>query len=147
MTNALTDLDQINAELMTGSARNPFGREVKPGDGVSGEIIAVIRRHRHNSQGQPLYWVNRRPTVAQSGDPVIDSQLIIETDAHDDDQDDGLRAVTMDRDVQRAIRTGLRRARANGVAIGGRIDALLFVGPGEGGNGRVYDLGGYTAPA
>ncbi|APE33803.1 hypothetical protein BOX37_07260 [Nocardia mangyaensis] len=147
MTNALTDLDQINAELMTGSARNPFGRDVAPGDGVSGEIIAVIRRHRHNSQGQPLFWVNRRPQVAATGDPVIDSQLILETDDRADDEDDGLAAVTMDRDVQRAIRAGVRRARANGVAIGGRLDGLLFVGPAEGGNGRVYDLGSYTPPA
>ncbi|MFD4434245.1 hypothetical protein [Nocardia sp. NPDC058497] len=147
MTNAMTDLDQINAELMAGGARNPFGREVQAGDGVTGEIIAVVRRHRHNSQGQPLFWVNRKPQAAQSGDPVIDSQLILETDARDDDQDDGLRAVTMDRDVQRAIRIGLRRARANGVAIGGRIEGLLFVGPAEGGHGRVYDIGSYTPPA
>ncbi|MGV9676378.1 hypothetical protein ACWDSJ_13945 [Nocardia sp. NPDC003482] len=147
MTNALTDLDQINAELMGAGARNPFGKDVQPGTDVSGEIVAVVRRHRHNSQGQPLYWVNRKPMPAASGDPVIDSQLILETGARDDDQDDGLRAVTLDRDVMRAISTGIRRARVNGVALGGRIEGLLYVGPAETGYGRVYDLGAYIPPA
>ncbi|WP_306364618.1 hypothetical protein [Nocardia sp. CC227C] len=146
MTNALTDLDLINAELMGTGARNPFGKDVQPGHGVSGEIVSVVRRHRHNSQGQPLYWVNRKPTPAAAGDPVIDSQLIVETDSRDDDQDDGLRTITLDRDIARAISAGVRRARAGGLAIGGRIEGLLYVGPAESGYGRVYNLGAYIAP-
>ena len=148
MTNTLSDLDQINAELMGQGARNPFGRDVEIGATVSGEIVGVVRRHRHNSQGQPLFWVNRRPMVAQAGDPVIDSQLILETNERDDEADDGLRAITLDRDVQRAIAAGVRRARAGGVAIGGRLDGLLYVGPVEGGGyGRNYDLRAYLPPA
>lgn len=148
MTNALTDLDQINAELMGTGARNPFGKGVQPGDGVSGEIVAVVRRHRHNSAGQPLFWVNRKPMPAAAGDPVIDSQLIIETTLRADDQDDGLRAITLDRDVMRAISAGVRAARAGGIAIGGRIEDLLYVGPAEGGGyGRLYALSSYLAPA
>ncbi|MFI2473876.1 hypothetical protein [Nocardia xishanensis] len=147
MTNALTDLDQINAELMGQGARNPFGRDVEPGTGVSGVIVALVRRHRHNSQGQPLYWVNRKPMVAQAGDPVIDSALILETEDRAD-TDEGLRSITLDRDMQRAIAAGVRRARAGGLAIGGRLDGLLYVGPVEGGGyGRVYDLGAYIPPA
>lgn len=148
MTNALTDLDQINAELMGQGARNPFGRDVEPGTGVSGVIVALVRRHRHNSQGQPLYWVNRKPMVAQAGDPVIDSALILETEDRADTGDEGLRLITLDRDMQRAIAAGVRRARAGGLAIGGRLDGLLYVGPVEGGGyGRVYDLGAYIPPA
>lgn len=146
MTNTLSDLDQINAELMGQGARNPFGRDIEIGTQVSGEIVAVVRRHRHNSQGQPLFWVNRRPMVAQAGDPVIDSQLILETDERVDANDEGLRAVTLDRDVQRAISAGVRRARAGGLAIGGRLDGLLYVGPAEPGPGRVYDLRAYLPP-
>ncbi|MDO3651186.1 hypothetical protein [Nocardia mangyaensis] len=150
MTNALTDLDQINAEIMSQGATNPFGRDLEPGTGVSGEIIAVIRRHRRNSKGLPLYWVDRKPMAAEAGDPVIDSQLVVEIAPADlvDDQDEGLRLITLDRDVQRAIRAGLRRARVPGVAVGGRIEGLLYVGPVEGGGyGRIYDLGAYTPPA
>ncbi|WP_040698115.1 hypothetical protein [Nocardia vinacea] len=147
MTNTLSDLDQINAELMGQGARNPFGRDVEIGAMVSGEIVAVVRRHRHNSQGQPLFWVNRKPMVAQAGDPVIDSQLILETTERDDEADDGLRAITLDRDVQRAIAAGVRRARAGGVAIGGQLDGLLYAGPVEGGYGRNYDLRAYLPPA
>ncbi|MFD0362658.1 hypothetical protein ACFQZZ_14535 [Nocardia sp. GCM10030253] len=150
MTSTLTDLDQINAELMGQGARNPFGRDVEIGTTVSGEIVAVVRRHRHNSQGQPLYWVNRKPMVAQSGDPVVDSQLILEIEAgkRQDAADDGLRAITLDRDVQRAIAAGVRRSRAGGIAIGGRLDGLLYAGPVEGGGyGRNYDLSAYLPPA
>ncbi|MEK0123202.1 hypothetical protein WKI10_18595, partial [Bordetella pertussis] len=68
----LTDLDQINAEIMSAGATNPFGKDVEPGDMVSGEIIATIRRHRRNSAGLPLYWIDRKPMVAEAGDPVID---------------------------------------------------------------------------
>lgn len=149
MTSTLTDIDQINAELMSQGATNPFGRDIEPGAGVSGEIVAVIRRHRHNSQGLPLFWVNRKPQVATGGDPVIDSALIVEVDAaaRVDAQDEGLRLITLDRDVQRAISAGVRRARAGGVALGGRIADLLYVGPVEGGGyGRIYDLGAYIPP-
>lgn len=146
MTNALTDLDQINAELMGQGARNPFGRDIEIGAQVSGEIVAVVRRHRHNSKGQPLFWVNRRPMVAQAGDPVIDSQLILETDERADEQDEGLRAITLDRDVQRAISGGVRRARSGGLAIGGRLEGLMYVGQAENGPGRVYDLSAYVPP-
>lgn len=150
MTNALTDLDQINAEIMSQGATNPFGRDIEAGTGVSGEIIAVIRRHRRNSKGLPLYWIDRKPMVAEAGDPVIDSQLVVEIAPENlvDDQDEGLRLVTLDRDVQRAIRAGLRRAGVAGVAVGGRLEGLLYVGPVAGGGyGRIYDLGAYVPPA
>ncbi|MFC8048117.1 hypothetical protein [Nocardia sp. NPDC057353] len=147
MTNTLSDLDQINAELMGQGARNPFGRAIEPGTAVSGEIIAVVRRQRHNSAGEPLFWKDRRPQPAANGTPVIDSQLIIETGVYDDDADDGLRAVTLDRDVQRAISAAVRRSRAGGIAIGGRLDNLVFVGPAENGSGRAYKLDAYVAPA
>jgi hypothetical protein len=149
MTSTLTDLDQINAELMGQGARNPFGRDVEIGAMVSGVIVAVVRRHRHNSQGQPLYWVSRKPMVAAAGDPVIDSALILETDEERQDEgDDGIRMIILDRDVQRAIAAGVRRSRAGGVAIGGRIDGLMYAGPVEGGGyGRTYDLSAYLPPA
>ncbi|MFD4461331.1 hypothetical protein [Nocardia sp. NPDC058480] len=150
MTNALTDLDQINAEIMSAGATNPFGKDIEAGAGVSGEIIAVIRRHRRNGKGLPLYWIDRKPMVAEAGDPVIDSQLVVEIapENYVDDQDEGLRVVTLDRDVQRAVRAGLRRARVAGVAVGGRLEGLLYVGPVAGGGyGRIYDLGAYIPPA
>ncbi|WP_280465551.1 hypothetical protein [Nocardia brasiliensis] len=147
MTNTLTDLDQINAELMSQGARNPFGRDVEPNTTISGEIVAVVRRHRHNSQGQPLYWVNRKPMVTQSGDPVIDSALILETAERADADDEGLRMITLDRDMQRALAAGVRRGRAGGVAIGGRLDQVIYGAPAEaGGHGRVYELVTYIPP-
>ncbi|WP_054813377.1 hypothetical protein [Nocardia arizonensis] len=150
MTTALTDLDQINTELMTQGARNPFGRDIEPGTMVSGEILAVVRKHRHNSKGQPLFWVNRKPMVATAGDPVIDSALVLEIEEQERDTPDeeGLRLITLDRDIQRAINRGVRQARAGGIALGGKLDGLMYVGPVEGGGyGRVYSLDAYTPPA
>ncbi|MGW4365446.1 hypothetical protein ACWEKT_07350 [Nocardia takedensis] len=135
---------------MTQGARNPFGRDIEPGTMVSGQIVAVVRKHRHNSQGQPLFWVNRKPMVAAAGDPVIDSALVLEIEKGERDTPDeeGLRLITLDRDIQRAISSGVRRARAGGIALGGILDGLMFVGPVEGGGyGRVYDLRAYLPPA
>ncbi|MGY5308202.1 hypothetical protein [Nocardia gipuzkoensis] len=147
MTNTLSDLDVINADLMGGNARNAFGKDIEPGAQVSGEIVAAVRRQRRDRSGQPLFWVNRKPMTTPNGSPVIDSILILQTDAQDDEQDDGLRSLYLDRDVQRALAVALRRAKANGVAIGGRIEGFMYVGPNpDGGFGRVYDSGTYTAP-
>ncbi|MBH0777284.1 hypothetical protein [Nocardia bovistercoris] len=150
MTNALSEMDQINAELMSSGTRNPFGRDIEPGTMVSGEIVAVIRRHRHNSQGQPLFWVNRKPMVAAAGDPVIDSALVIQVEEQERDTPDeeGLRLITLDRDIQRAISAGVRRSSASGLAIGGCLDGLAYVGPAAGsGYGRVYEMRAYVPPA
>ena len=149
MTSTLTDLDQINAEIMSQGATNPFGRDVEPGTMVSGEIIATVRRHRRNSAGLPLFWIDRKPMVAEAGDPVIDSYLVLEVDADafEDEQDEGLRLITLDRDVQRVLRAGLRKARVPGVAVGGRIQGLTYVAPVAGGGyGRTYELGAYIPP-
>lgn len=144
----INDLDAINADLMGGSARSAFGRDVEAGTEISGEIISVLRRQRrHRETGEPLFWVNRRPTVAESGRPVLDSIVIVQTDAQDDDEDDGLRSVYLDRDVQTALRAGLRRARVGGIEIGGYLDGLMYVGPNDKGTGRVYDLKEYRRPA
>ncbi|WP_280411004.1 hypothetical protein [Nocardia asiatica] len=146
---AMTDLDLINSALMGGGdARSAFGRDVTPGTQVTGEIAAVQRRHRrHRETGELLYWVNKKPQPAESGQPVYDNVLIVATDAQEDDEDDGTRAVYLDRDVQKAIRKAVLEAKADGIAIGGRIVGLMYVGPDPKiKGGRVYDAKGYIAP-
>lgn len=143
----INDLDAINADLMGGSARSAFGRDAKQGDQISGEIIAVTRRQRKDRQtGKPLFWVNRKPSTVGSGQPVLDSIVIVQTDLQDDDEDDGLRALYMDREVQTALRSAVRKAGAGGIEIGGVLDGFLLAGTNDRG-GRVYDVNGYRPPS
>lgn len=140
------DLDAINADLMGGFPRSAFGRDVQQGDSISGEIVSVTRRHRHDREtGALLYWVNKKPTPAADGQPVLDSIVIVQTDLQEDNEDDGLRALWLDRDVQTALRAAVRKARASGIEIGGYLDEFMFVGPNERG-GRVYELRAYQPP-
>ncbi|MBF6150288.1 hypothetical protein [Nocardia nova] len=149
MTNTISDLDLINGALMGGSAKTVFGRDVEIGTQVTGEIVAVQRRHRRDREtGELLFWVNRKPTVAEAGQPVYDNVLLLQTDLQDDDEDDGMRSVYLDRDVQAAIRKAVLKARADGIAIGGVIEGLMYVGqnPNVKG-GRIYDMAAYNPPA
>ncbi|WP_306364387.1 hypothetical protein [Nocardia sp. CC227C] len=143
---ANNDLDLINAELLGGGARNAFSKAAKPGDTITGEIVDVVRRQRTNEAGLPLYWHENRPaTSPTTGRPVIDSSLIIAIDTPDDENDEGLRTLRLDRDVQKALREALRAAGAQ-LAIGGRIEGFTFVGPLKNGSGRIYNGGTYTPP-
>ncbi|WP_306362498.1 hypothetical protein [Nocardia sp. CC227C] len=147
MTEMMNDLDLINAELAGGQGpRNAFGRDVQPGDDLTGTIIAAERRHR-TVDGQPLYWVDRKPSTIQAGPAVMDSTLIIQTDTTDDEDDDGQRYLRLDRDVKKALTTALAAAGVKGVAIGGRIEGFTYLGKESTGPGRRYDGGTYTPPA
>ncbi|MEU5410506.1 hypothetical protein [Nocardia asteroides] len=145
---AMSDLDIINAGLMGSDARSAFGSGAKPGDALSGEIVAVERRHRrHRETGEFLFWVNRKPTVAEGGDPVYDNVLMVQTDLSVDEDDDGMRALYLDRDVQKAIRAAVQAAGAPGIELGGQIVGLLFVGADPKIKGaRVYDAKAYVPP-
>lgn len=145
---AMNDLDFINAGLMGSDARSAFGSGAKPGDQLTGEIVAVERRHRrHRETGELLYWVNRKPTVADGGDPVFDNVLMVQAEPVDDD-DDGMRALYLDRDVQKAVRSAVQASGATGIALGGQIIGLMFVGADPKIKGaREYQAKGYQPPA
>lgn len=146
MTNTISDLDLINADL-TGPARNAFGREAKPGDQLTGELVEVERRHRHDGEGNPLYWVDRKPSRIEAGRPVIDNVLIWQTDLQDDEEDDGRRLLRLDQDVKKALNVAMAEAGVKTLAFGARIEGFLYVGPAENGKGRVYDGGTFIPPA
>ncbi|MFI7191564.1 MULTISPECIES: hypothetical protein [Nocardia] len=141
-----SDLDLINADLMGGGIRNAFGRDAKSGDELTGVIVGVERRHRRDSQGQPLYWVDRKPSPIETGPAVIDNVLILDTEAEEDEDDDGRRSLRLDRDVKKALQIALKQAGVAGIAIGGQITGFMLAGQSEKG-GRIYDGGTYTPPA
>ncbi|MGW4247834.1 hypothetical protein [Nocardia sp. NPDC004722] len=144
---SINDLDLINAELMSVAARSAFSKVAKPGDTLTGEIVDVVRRQRTTEAGLPLYWHDNKPaTSPTTGRPVIDSSLILAIDTPVDEDDEGLRSLRLDRDVQKALRDALRTAGA-ALAIGGRLEGFSFVGPVPGGGGRIYNGGRYIPPA
>ncbi|MGW4125777.1 hypothetical protein [Nocardia sp. NPDC004711] len=141
----MSDFDLINAELAGPvGPRNAFGRDAQMGDQLTGEIIGAERRHR-TVEGQPLYWVDRKPSPVDAGPPVMDSVLIFQTAAEDDEDDDGQRFLRLDRDVKAALNAALAKAGVKAVALGGRLEGFTFLGKAK--IGRDYDGGTYTPPA
>jgi hypothetical protein len=148
MTNTFSsDLDLINADLTGGNVRNAFGRDTKPGDQLTGELVEVERRQRRDSDGNPLFWVDRKPSPIEAGRPVIDNVLIWQTDLQDDDEDDGRRLLRLDQDVKKALNAAMAEAGVKTLAFGARIEGFLYVGPAENGRGRIYDGGTFIPPA
>ncbi|MEU6579577.1 hypothetical protein [Nocardia sp. NPDC046763] len=143
----MSDFDLINADLAGAQGpRNAFGRDVQLGDQLTGEIIGAERRHR-TVDGKPLFWVDRKPSTVEAGPAVMDSVLIFQTDAEDDEDDDGQRFLRLDRDVKAALNAALAKANVKAVAPGGRLERFTFLGKAKNGSGREYDGGTYIPPA
>lgn len=143
---SITDLDLINDDLMSQQVPNAFGKDAAPGDTLSGVLVDVERRHRHNSAGQPLFWVDRKPSTTESNQPVMDSVLIWQTEAEEGPDDDGRRSLRLDRDVKKALAEAIRAAGVPGVELGGVIEGFTFVSQAPRGGARFYTGGTYTPP-
>ena len=148
MTNTMNDLDLLNADLMaTRIPPNAFPKGAEQGDTLTGEIVDVTRRHRNDTKGKLLYWVDGKPQPIEDGRAVIDNYLIVQTDIRLDEEDDGRRSLRVDRDVQVALRAALTAAGASGIQIGARIEGFMLTVIDAAGN-RHYDCNRYIpAPA
>ncbi|MFE3023208.1 hypothetical protein [Nocardia tengchongensis] len=143
----MSDFDAINAELAGPvGPRNAFGRDAKPGDELTGEIIGAERRHR-TVDGKLLFWVDRKPSTVEAGPAVIDSVLVFQTTDEEDENDDGQRFLRLDRDVKVALNKVLAAAGVTALAPGGRLEGFTFLSKATGGSGRVYGNGKYIPPA
>lgn len=88
----------------------------KIGDFVAGEIVRSDEmQQRDIKTGEPLTW--------DDGQPKKSVVIAIQTDEHDDDEDDGIRNVYVKVPSQMlsALRIALRSARAKGIENGGVI--------------------------
>lgn len=142
----ISDLDLINNDLMNTPVPNAFGKDAQPGDTLSGVLVDVERRHRHNNAGQPLFWVDRKPSPVENDQPVMDNVLIWQTEAEEGPDDDGRRYLRLDRDVKKALGEAIRAAGVNGVALGGVIEGFKFQSQAPRGGARFYTGGTYTPP-
>lgn len=96
------------------------------GDTVTGKIAAVDIRQQTDLAGEPLIWDN--------GDPRMQMIVTIETDAKDNDDDDGKRNVYVKgsktggtQSLHDAVRTAVQAAGVKGIEVGGTL-TVGFVG-------------------
>jgi hypothetical protein len=136
----MTNYADPNAFLMGGGAKSAkFDNE---GDKVVGTILDMqVKQQTDIKTGSPRTWDN--------GDPMMQLVVTLQTDARDDEDDDGQRTLYVKGQMQRAVQDAVRKAGARGLAEGGRL-GVKFVSTAEpkqrGFNGAKQYAAQYEAP-
>ena len=108
----MADQQDPNAFLMGGGARSASFKE--HGDRVWGTVMsAEMRQQTDFKSGKPLVW--------DDGSPRMQVVISLLTELHEDDEDDGLRAVYVKGALQQAVRSALVKAGVRGVEDGGKL--------------------------
>ena len=117
----MTNYADPNAFLMGGGAKSAkFDNE---GDKVVGTILDMqVKQQTDIKTGAPRTWDN--------GDPMMQLVVTLQTDARDDEDDDGQRTLYVKGQMQRAVQDAVRKAGARGLAEGGRL-GVKFVSTAE----------------
>ena len=109
-----------NALIMGSGARSAKFTNHK--DEVWGDIMSFVQRQQTDLQGNLKTFDN--------GDPMWQVVITLLTNQHEDDDDDGLRAVYAKGQMLRAIGDAVRKAGAKGIADGGKL-FVRYVGDAE----------------
>ncbi len=86
------------------------------GDSVVGYIVSIETRQRTDIKtGEPLTWPD--------GNPKMQAVITLETELHEDDEDDGMRSVYMPipSQMQSALAAAVRKAGERAPADGGKL--------------------------
>ena len=116
-----------------------------PGDTVTGSISEQPEKQQQRdfSTGEPKTWPN-------TGEPMWQLRVILQTTDRDSVDDDGLRAVYLKGKSQKAVADAVRRVKADGLRVGGTI-TLTYTGDDEpkqrGFNGEKLYTAEYAPPA
>jgi hypothetical protein len=97
------------------------------GDTIAGTIVSTeVRQQTKLEDGTPLTWEN--------GDPRMQLVVTLQTDAHDDTDDDGKRALYVkgskspgSQSLHDAVRAAVQGARAKGLEVGGTL-TVSYIG-------------------
>jgi hypothetical protein len=93
------------------------------GDTAKGTIVSLdMQQQRDFNSGLPLTWDN--------GDPKMQLRIVLETDQHDNDQDNGQRAIYVKGQLQQAVRDAIKTAGAQKIEVGGTL-AVRYDSDGE----------------
>lgn len=124
----------------------------------SGARSAEFKQHDDRVWGTVMSFVTRQQTDFQSGklkffddgSPMLQVVITVLTDLHDDEDDDGLRAIYAKGQMLKAIGNACRKAGAKGIAEGGRL-IVQYTGDaepkGKGMSGAKQYFAKYEPPA
>lgn len=94
-----------------------------PGQVAKGTIVSLdLQQQRDYKTNALQYW--------DDGKPRMQLRVVLQTDEHDDDTDDGLRAVYVKGESQKAVRDAVRAAGAKTIEVDGVL-AVAYIGDGE----------------
>lgn len=102
-----------NSLLMGGGGKYAPLKEI--GDTVSGVIDSEprVEQQKDIDSGEPLSWPD--------GNPKMQIVVPLQTDEHEDENDDGIRNVYLQYGAQQTVKKAVREAGATGLAVGGRL--------------------------
>lgn len=111
-----------NDFLMGGGVKS--AKFEKVGTVVKGTIVAKpeLQQQRDPKDGKPQTW--------DDGSPKQQIKVILATDAKDDADDDGRRAIYVKSNMLKAVQEAVRKAGAKGLEVGGTL-AVKYVKDGE----------------
>jgi hypothetical protein len=93
------------------------------GDTAKGKIVSLdMQQQRDIKDNSPKTW--------DDGRPMMQLRVVLATDAHDDADDDGQRAIYVRGIMQAAVRDAIKAAGVSTIAEGGTL-AVQYTGDGE----------------
>ncbi len=130
-----------NSLIMGAGARSAKFQNVK--DQVWGQIMSAETRQQTDLQGTPKFYDDEKTR------PMWQVRILLQTDDHEDDDDDGVRAVYARGQMLKAIGDACTKVGEKGIAEGGKL-VIRYVGDAEpkqrGFNGAKQYLAKYEPP-
>ena len=114
--------DDANGFLMGGGTKS--AKFEKVGTVVKGTIVAKpeLQQQRDPKDGKPQTW--------DDGKPKQQVKVILQTEARDDAEDDGRRAIYIKANMLKAVQDAVKKAGATGLEVGGVL-TVKYVKDGE----------------
>jgi hypothetical protein len=111
-----------NSFLMSSGAKS-FKFE-KHGDTAKGTILSLDMQQQRDIKDNSLKWWDEAKTQA-----MMQLRVVLQTDMHDDDNDDGQRSLYVKGEMQKAVREAIKTAGATMIEEGGTL-AVQYSGDG-----------------
>lgn len=120
---SMTDQQQSTRDFLMGGGYKSAKFETV-GQVWKGTVVSLdLQQQRDFKTGALKYWDS-------DGRPMMQLRVVLQTDARDDENDDGLRAVYLKGESQKAVREAVKKAGAESIEEGGTL-ALAYTGDGE----------------
>lgn len=93
------------------------------GDTAKGTIVSLeMQQQRDFTTQAPMFW--------DDGRPRMQLRIVLATDTHDNDDDNGHRAIYVKGNMQQAVRDAIKTAGVAKIEVGGTL-AVKYTGDGE----------------